>query len=89
VPATVNILGDLGLTRRDLSRGTRGHRLPLPVEPQQRGGVLVQFIDVPEAHTVGPSAADAGGDNVGPGYPMAAARRWRGDGGRADITNGS
>jgi hypothetical protein len=37
---------------------------PYRFELQKSGGVLVQFIDVPEAHTVGATDADAGGDYV-------------------------
>jgi antitoxin HicB len=37
---------------------------PYRFELQEWGGVLVQFIDVPEAHTVGPTEADAGGENA-------------------------
>lgn len=33
---------------------------PYRFEPQESGGVLAQFIDVPEAHTVGASEAEAG-----------------------------
>jgi antitoxin HicB len=40
------------------------HVFPYRFEPQQSGGVLVQFVDVPEAHTFGSSEADAGGDNA-------------------------
>jgi antitoxin HicB len=40
------------------------HAFPYRFEPQESGGVLVQFIDVPEAHTFGPTEADAGGDNA-------------------------
>jgi antitoxin HicB len=39
------------------------HAFPYRLEPQP-GGVLVQFVDVPEAHTFGPTEADAGGDNA-------------------------
>jgi antitoxin HicB len=37
------------------------HAFPYSFEPQESGGVLVQFIDVPEAHTSGASEAEAGG----------------------------
>jgi antitoxin HicB len=37
---------------------------PYRFEPQEQGGVVVQFIDVPEAHTVGATEADAGGDHA-------------------------
>jgi len=37
---------------------------PYRFEPQESGGVLAQFIDVPEAHTFGASEAEAGGDNA-------------------------
>ena len=40
------------------------HAYPYRFEPQEAGGVLVQFIDVPEAHTSGATEADAGGDNA-------------------------
>ena len=43
---------------------------PYRFEPQESGGVLAQFIDVPEAHTFGASEADAGGDNA----PLVAAK---------------
>ena len=33
---------------------------PYEFEPQE-AGVLAQFVDVPEAHTFGPTEADAGG----------------------------
>jgi antitoxin HicB len=36
---------------------------PYRFEPDA-GGVAVQFIDVPEAHTFGETEADAGGDNA-------------------------
>ena len=39
------------------------HAFPYRFEPEEQG-VLVQFIDVPEAHTSGPTEADAGGDNA-------------------------
>ena len=38
------------------------HAFPYRLEPEQTGGALIQFVDVPEAHTVAPTAADAGGD---------------------------
>jgi antitoxin HicB len=37
---------------------------PYRFEPQESGGVVVQFIDVPEAHTVGTTEADAGGGHA-------------------------
>jgi antitoxin HicB len=40
------------------------HAFPYRVEPQESGGVLVQFVDVPEAHTFAPTDADAGGDHT-------------------------
>ena len=40
------------------------HAFPYRFEPQEAGGVLVQFIDVPEAHTFGPTEAAAGADNA-------------------------
>jgi antitoxin HicB len=40
------------------------HAFTYRFEPQERGGVLVQFIDVPEAHTFGPTEADAGGEQA-------------------------
>jgi antitoxin HicB len=40
------------------------HAFPYRFEPQESGGVLVQFVDVPEAHTSGATVADAGGDNA-------------------------
>jgi antitoxin HicB len=39
------------------------HAFPYRFEPES-GGMLVQFIDVPEAHTFAPTEADAGGDNA-------------------------
>jgi antitoxin HicB len=39
------------------------HAFPYRSEPNA-GGVLVQFIDVPEAHTFGATEADAGGGNA-------------------------
>jgi antitoxin HicB len=39
------------------------HAFPYRFEPLESGGVLVQFIDVPEAHTSDATEADAGGDN--------------------------
>ena len=39
------------------------HAYPYRFEPQQ-AGVLVQFIDVPEAHSFSPTEAEAGGDNA-------------------------
>ena len=40
------------------------HAFPYRFEPQESGGVLVQFIDVPEAHSFAPTEAEAGGDNA-------------------------
>ena len=40
------------------------HAFPYRFEPQESGGVLVQFIDVPEAHTFGATETDAGGDHA-------------------------
>src|ERR671918_1744888 len=40
------------------------HAFPYRFEPQEAGGVVAQFVDVPEAHTFGASEADAGGDNA-------------------------
>ena len=37
---------------------------PYAFEPEESGGVLVQFVDVPEAHTVGAIEAAAGGDRA-------------------------
>jgi antitoxin HicB len=37
---------------------------PYRFEPQEAGGVVVQFVDVPEAHTFGATEAHAGGDNA-------------------------
>jgi antitoxin HicB len=37
---------------------------PYRFEPQDSGGVLVQFIDVPEAHTSGANQAEAGGGHA-------------------------
>jgi antitoxin HicB len=39
------------------------HAFPYRFEPDA-GRVLVQFIDVPEAHTFGATDAEAGGDNA-------------------------
>jgi hypothetical protein len=36
------------------------HAFPYRLEPQDSGGVLVQFIDLPEAHTSGATEAEAG-----------------------------
>jgi antitoxin HicB len=38
------------------------HAFPYRLESEQAGGALIQFVDVPEAHTVAPTAADACGD---------------------------
>lgn len=35
------------------------HAFPYRFEPEERGGVLVQFADVPEAHTFGVNEAEA------------------------------
>lgn len=40
------------------------HAFPYRFEPHEAGGVLVQFVDLPEAHTLGPTEANAGGSNV-------------------------
>ena len=40
------------------------HAFPYRFEPQESGGVLAQFIDVPEAHSFGPTEAKAGGDTA-------------------------
>lgn len=40
------------------------HAFPYQFEPEESGGVLVQFIDVPEAHSFGATEAEAGGDNA-------------------------
>jgi antitoxin HicB len=37
---------------------------PYRSEPQDAGGVVVQFVDVPEAYAVGATEADAGGDRA-------------------------
>ena len=39
------------------------HAFPYRFEPDA-GGVLVQFIDVPEAHTFAPTEADTAGDHA-------------------------
>jgi antitoxin HicB len=39
------------------------HAFPYRFEPEEQG-VLVQFIDVPEAHTSGPTETAAGGDHA-------------------------
>jgi hypothetical protein len=36
------------------------HAHPYAFEPKESSGVLLQFIDVPEAHTAGASEAAAG-----------------------------
>jgi antitoxin HicB len=36
------------------------HSYPYRFEPEESGGVLVQLVDVPEAHTFGATEADAG-----------------------------
>jgi antitoxin HicB len=36
------------------------HAFPYAFEPEESGGVLVQFVDVPEAHTAGATEAAAG-----------------------------
>ena len=38
------------------------HAFPYRLEPEQTGGALIQFVDAPEAHTVAPTAATAGGE---------------------------
>jgi antitoxin HicB len=40
------------------------HAFPYRFEPQDSGVVLVQFVDVPEAHTSGASEAEAGGERA-------------------------
>jgi antitoxin HicB len=40
------------------------HAFPYRFEPEEHGGVLVQFIDLPEAHTSGATEADAGGEQA-------------------------
>jgi antitoxin HicB len=40
------------------------HAYSYRFEPQEAGNVMVQFIDVPEAHSFGPTEAEAGGDNA-------------------------
>jgi antitoxin HicB len=40
------------------------HAFPYRFEPQASGGVLAQFIDIPEAHSCGATEGDAGGDNA-------------------------
>jgi antitoxin HicB len=40
------------------------HAFPYRFERQRSGGVLVQFVDVPEAHSFGVTEADAGGENA-------------------------
>ena len=40
------------------------HSYPYVFEPEESGGVLVQFVEVPEAHTFAPTEAEAGGDNA-------------------------
>ncbi len=40
------------------------HAFPYRFEPQESGDVLVQFVDVPEAHTSGASEAKAGGEHA-------------------------
>ena len=40
------------------------HAFPYRFEPQEAGGVVAQFIDVPEAHSFGPSETAAGGNNA-------------------------
>jgi antitoxin HicB len=38
------------------------HAFPYRSEREQTGGTLIQFVDVPEAHTLAPTAAGARGD---------------------------
>ena len=38
------------------------HAFPYRLEPEPTGGALIQLIDVPEAHTIAPSAADTDED---------------------------
>jgi antitoxin HicB len=40
------------------------HRFPYAFEPEESGGVLLQFVDVPEAHTSAATEA-AAGDQAG------------------------
>ena len=40
------------------------HAFPYRFEPQEAGGVVVQFVDAPEAHTFGATEAETGGDNA-------------------------
>lgn len=40
------------------------HAFPYRFEPQASGGVVAQFIDIPEAHTCGATEADAAGANA-------------------------
>ncbi|MGH6944182.1 MAG: type II toxin-antitoxin system HicB family antitoxin [Geminicoccaceae bacterium] len=42
-------------------RRTVEQAFPYRFEPDESGGVLVHLIDVPEAHTLGATEADAGG----------------------------
>jgi antitoxin HicB len=36
------------------------YAFPYRLEPDDAGGILLEFIDVPETHTFAPTAADAG-----------------------------
>lgn len=38
------------------------HAFPYRLEPEQPEGLLLQFIDIPEAHSYAATEADAGGD---------------------------
>jgi antitoxin HicB len=40
------------------------HAFPYAFEPEESGGVLVRFVDVPEAHTFGANEAAAGGEQA-------------------------
>src|SRR5688500_8263486 len=49
---------------RSVVRHAMRHAFPYRFEPQDSGVVLVQFVDVPEAHTSGASEAEAGGERA-------------------------
>jgi len=38
------------------------YAFPYRLEPEPAGGALIQFVDVPEAHSIAPTAADAAGE---------------------------
>jgi len=40
------------------------HAFPYTFEPEESGGVLLQFVDVPEAHTFGATEAVASGEQA-------------------------